>query len=255
MAGMSSRPVTITQVYVQETEPTDTRDGILWVDTTVNPPKTKVYDADTGSWEPVATKNVHIQDTAPDAPGDGEIWVDTSLTRPRAKVYDAGAAQWNKQIDATEFGNHKASASAHHAKPTGTDTVSKSAGYTILGVDYSDDDTSTWTGGSVASGVTTVFSATPGMGTADGIRYYVGSEHDSRLSCTKFGVIYEDGTEEWLHTGGVTHDTWHERNFTEADVAGWKAEYSNTSDFGYNSRIKEVHPHQVSLPAHSHNLQ
>lgn len=40
------------RVYAQDTEPVDTRDGILWVDTSVSPRETFVYSTDTESWEP-----------------------------------------------------------------------------------------------------------------------------------------------------------------------------------------------------------
>ena len=138
---MNSRPVSITQVYPQDTEPTDTRDGILWVDTSASPPATYTFDRQSSEWAPVASSDLSVQDTAPDSPTDGEVWVDTSLSRPRAKVYDAGAGQWNKQVDATEFGSHKSDssahglgthksdASAHHTRPTATQTAKQGGGY------------------------------------------------------------------------------------------------------------------------------
>lgn len=129
MTRMQSRPVTITQVYAQDTAPTDTRPGVLWVDTSVSPPKTYTYDADTASWEPVAVQNLYVQDTAPSAPENGEIWVDTSLTPPETKTYDATNAVWERQLRAAELDSHAATASAHHAKPTSTQTESASAGY------------------------------------------------------------------------------------------------------------------------------
>lgn len=215
---MSSRPVTITQVYVQETEPTDTRDGILWVDTTVNPPKTKVYDADTGSWEPVATKNVHIQDTAPDAPGDGEIWVDTSLTRPRAKVYDAGAAQWNKQIDATEFGNHKGDASAHHAKPTATQSASKSRGY-----------------------FTVNSSGSPSSKQVDEVADEVICYDGGTTSC-QIRVNMADGTQYTADLAGGGDSV--TLTFTAGTV--------DSIGFDYTDNYADVH--QIGLAPHSHNI-
>lgn len=51
-----STPIAERQVYAQDTQPSNERDGVLWVDTSVpsGPPKTNVYDADTGSWEPLS---------------------------------------------------------------------------------------------------------------------------------------------------------------------------------------------------------
>lgn len=91
---MNSRPVTITQVYAQDTAPNDTRDGVMWVDTSVSPPDTYVRDATTASWEPVAPGNVTISSTAPTGVNDGHVWVDTSVTPPLAKTYEADDGSW-----------------------------------------------------------------------------------------------------------------------------------------------------------------
>jgi hypothetical protein len=93
MAGMSSRPVQQTQVYNQDTEPTDTRDGVLWVDTSTSPPDTYSYDASTGTWEPVAPGNVTISDTQPTGVNNGHLWVDTTANRLRR--YDGANDSWD----------------------------------------------------------------------------------------------------------------------------------------------------------------
>lgn len=127
MTRMNSRPVTITQVYPQDTAPTDTREGVLWVDTSVSPPDTKVYDAASGTWEPVATSHIYVQDTAPSSPANGEIWVDTSVTPPDSAVYDGTNAVWVNQVDQPDLDNHAATASAHHARPTPGNALSEDA--------------------------------------------------------------------------------------------------------------------------------
>lgn len=49
-----SRSIQDTRVYAQETAPTDTRDGILWIDTSDPRRPTYVYSGDSGNWEAVA---------------------------------------------------------------------------------------------------------------------------------------------------------------------------------------------------------
>lgn len=52
-----SRSLADTRVYAQDTEPTDNRDGVMWVDTSGSDRPTYVYSTDTEAWEPVATKD------------------------------------------------------------------------------------------------------------------------------------------------------------------------------------------------------
>lgn len=77
------------RVYAQDTEPSDKRDGNLWVDTSASPPDTKTYDADTGVWEPVAAGKVSVSDAAPTGVNEGHLWVDTSEPIPDVKVLDS----------------------------------------------------------------------------------------------------------------------------------------------------------------------
>lgn len=55
MSGMSSRPVQQTVIYPQPTQPTDERDGVLWVDTSTESRQLSVYSEATSQWEPVKT--------------------------------------------------------------------------------------------------------------------------------------------------------------------------------------------------------
>lgn len=64
--SMNSSPIADRVVYAQDTQPDDTRDGILWVDTSSGSRETKVYSSDTETWEPVApSANKHSDGYAP----------------------------------------------------------------------------------------------------------------------------------------------------------------------------------------------
>jgi hypothetical protein len=84
-------------VYAQATPPQDTRDGIIWVDTSLASKPTKVYSADTESFVGVGitdynqleNQRVYAQATPPQDTRDGIIWVDTSLADKPTKVYSA----------------------------------------------------------------------------------------------------------------------------------------------------------------------
>lgn len=115
--GMGSRPISSRQVYPQDSEPADNRPGVLWVDTSQNPPATKVYDPDTATWEPVATSNVKVQDGEPSETKEGLIWVDTSTNPVEAKVYNADTASW-VGIATPEIDDHTAVSDAHHSRYT-----------------------------------------------------------------------------------------------------------------------------------------
>jgi hypothetical protein len=94
---MNSGSIADTRVYAQDAEPEDRRDGILWVNTSKNPPVTNVRDADAGTWEAVAPGNVTIGETAPTGKTKGHLWIDTTDTKPVAKVLD-GNDVWNRQV-------------------------------------------------------------------------------------------------------------------------------------------------------------
>lgn len=49
--GLSNSSLVDTRVYAQDVAPNDTRDGVLWVDTSVSPRDTYVYSSDSASWE------------------------------------------------------------------------------------------------------------------------------------------------------------------------------------------------------------
>jgi len=53
MTRMNSRPIQSSVVFAQDTEPTSTVDGILWVNTSDPSRPTSVYSSDTENWEPV----------------------------------------------------------------------------------------------------------------------------------------------------------------------------------------------------------
>lgn len=53
--GLESTPISDRRIYAQDTQPADTRDGVLWVDTTTQERQLSVYSEATGQWEPVKT--------------------------------------------------------------------------------------------------------------------------------------------------------------------------------------------------------
>lgn len=55
--GLSNSNLTDTRVYAQDTEPNDTRDGVMWVKTSVSPRETYVYSTDSNSWESTQTSD------------------------------------------------------------------------------------------------------------------------------------------------------------------------------------------------------
>lgn len=93
MTRMESRPVQITQVYAQDTAPTDERDGVLWVDTSEPSRPVYAYSSDTADWEPASPGNVTVSDTAPTGESEGHLWVDTSAAPPKVKTLDS-AGNW-----------------------------------------------------------------------------------------------------------------------------------------------------------------
>lgn len=54
---MTSTSIQDQRVYAQDTQPSDTRDGIIWIDTSVSPRKQYVYSTDSSSWESVTPAN------------------------------------------------------------------------------------------------------------------------------------------------------------------------------------------------------
>lgn len=54
---METSSIFVRQVYAQDTEPVDTRDGVMWVDTSSTTRETYVYAKGSSKWEPVAPAN------------------------------------------------------------------------------------------------------------------------------------------------------------------------------------------------------
>lgn len=61
------------RVYAQDSAPTDTRPGIIWVDTSQSPPRTKVYSTDSDTWESVSERPVTFTDS-------GESFTESDVT-------------------------------------------------------------------------------------------------------------------------------------------------------------------------------
>lgn len=87
---LGSTAIQPTAVYIQDGSPAQTETGIIWVDTSTDPPTTKVYNGSTSNWEPVAADVVKAQDTEPGNPDKGTLWIDTSGD-PTTWLYDGAA--------------------------------------------------------------------------------------------------------------------------------------------------------------------
>lgn len=89
MSQFGSRPIRQKVIYTQDTEPDDRRSGVLWVDTSQEPPRLYQFDPDldptNNGWRPVNT--TFSGTTAPD-PSMYEVWVDTSNSPPITKTHD-----------------------------------------------------------------------------------------------------------------------------------------------------------------------
>jgi len=83
------RTVTVNNVTEDATAPIAPVEGDVWFDTTTN--ISKVYDADTTSWNVIDPDSVTVDAIAPTTPTEGDIWFDTieNLT----KVWD-GTSTW-----------------------------------------------------------------------------------------------------------------------------------------------------------------
>jgi len=81
----------------QATAPTDTVDGLIWIDSdavAANGAKPAyVWDSSTSSWTQfVGGTDVPLQNTAPSSPNTGDLWIDnTDPAKPILKVYDGSA--------------------------------------------------------------------------------------------------------------------------------------------------------------------
>lgn len=91
-----SRSITDQRVYAQDTQPTDERDGVLWVDTSQSARPMSVYSASTAAWEPVAPESLHRQDTQPSSPSDGDVWVETDTSPQVVRTYDSASNSWDR---------------------------------------------------------------------------------------------------------------------------------------------------------------
>jgi hypothetical protein len=78
----------------------------------------------------------YVQDSAPADPSNAEQWIDTSSDPFVLKMWNAVAGSWNAvaTLDSfsaleTEFNDHAADNSAHHTRPTETETTRVVGGY------------------------------------------------------------------------------------------------------------------------------
>lgn len=108
-----SESITDRRVYAQSTEPIDTRDGIMWVDTSVSSRPVFVYSTDTGAWEPAAPDAVHRQAGQPSNPSDGDIWIDTDATDRPTYRYDKSTDTWIQLANQSDVSNNTSRLDSH----------------------------------------------------------------------------------------------------------------------------------------------
>lgn len=59
--GFQSQSISDQRVYSQNTSPTDTRNGNIWIDTSQNPPETHVYSEDSQNWENISPTETQVE--------------------------------------------------------------------------------------------------------------------------------------------------------------------------------------------------
>lgn len=115
--SLNSTPIADRQVYRQDEQPSDGRDGILWVDTSASPAETKVYDKATDSWELLSEENVpgwqHItsfEDTDTTTTFDFDHTLSTTFDELQMRVdlwsYGSGNGKLAMQLNGDTSGNY-----------------------------------------------------------------------------------------------------------------------------------------------------
>lgn len=254
--GLSSQTLADTRVYAQDTQPTDERDGIIWVDTSVSPRDTFVYSSASNSWELISPETWDIQNTAPNSPSDGDGWIDTSVNPPKVNVYNASDATWrpyatenqlNNHI--TNFNNHTAATEPHHTRPTTTQNALSTTGYELpvthvnsgglaSGVPADSYDGSTTTYAVLDSGSNGFIDYDVG-GIADGIR--VNSGGGATIDIINLGD--NSVLESWNHNG----NGWESRIFRTTN-SNIRLQVNDTTNFRANEvefNVENPHSHSI----------
>lgn len=221
--GFGSTPVRDQTVYAQDTAPSDERDGVMWVDTSVSPRKTYVYSADSLSWENIAPSNWSVQNTAPNSPSDGDGWIDTSVNPSEAKVYESSTAVWER-IGATS-----------------TQPGSSAGGYTTVGGTLSDGDTTT----TVVTNNSYTNVQISGL-VCNGVRIHVVDD----TGIPDATVHFVDGTSTDLGNFGVG---WNEKTHANLEVDYYRVGDSDGSS-SYPVEFSEVQPHETPVAPHTHQI-
>lgn len=253
--GLNSQTLADTRVYAQDTQPTDERDGIIWVDTSVSPRDTFVFSSASNSWENISPSNVHQQDTEPTNPKNGDLWVDTNRSRRFISVWDASIPQWhpvtrrNSSEVQSAMSSHTSDANAHHAPPTTTQNALSTTGYELpvthvnsgglsSGVPADSYDANTTTYAALASGSNGFIDYDVG-GIADGIR--VNSGGGATIDIINLGD--NSVLESWNHNG----NGWESRIFRTTN-ANIRLQVNDTTNFRANEvefNVENPHSHSI----------
>lgn len=197
-----------------------------------------------GQPETLYDRRIYAQDTQPADERDGVIWIDTSVS-PRDKyVYSVDSASWESLT------------------PQVTQSASAAYGYMPKALDGSnpnwwDDATGTYNatnviaGGSVTTSVGTV--DTFGSDMVDGFQYYLSTDGPN-VTVDYVKAVCTGQNYRYMPTGGVAQDQWGTFNFPEDQLEAVEVKASNADTLDHNLLIKEIHPHYVALPAHTHNI-
>lgn len=92
----SSRSVADTRVYAQDTEPQDTRDGIIWVDTSADPRDTYVYSTASVQWEDITPPSTADNSNPIGYLTEGPTWSDGDTGTIGARLTQgANSTSWH----------------------------------------------------------------------------------------------------------------------------------------------------------------
>lgn len=186
----------------------------------------------------------YVQDTAPVDPENGDLWADTSGTPHVLKEYDTGAAAWEAQVTDTRFSSHETAASAHHSRPTGTQTANpKNPGYFTLNDGAEINDNTGWYSigtPDTADGVELEFP----HGTSQDMEYTVQIKEADGSTFSKTWLITAD-------TGSV-FKTW---NWSARQVQEFAVTARKPSDGSiYSGYGAIIDLHLIGMPAHNHSI-
>lgn len=157
---------------------------------------------------------------------------------------------------ATALANHAGSATAHHSKPTGTQSAGESGGYQTLpeSVTWSDGDTSTGPSKSDGGETWTTYSFPFASQYADGARIYIDHSGLSGAQDVEVNILYTDGSQA-MSAFEPTPGTFNEYTFSGGEIDTVELRLYGDATYGtLTVYLREVQPHIPAMPTHSHTI-